>query len=224
MLLSALGSAQPGLAQSSGCSQIIWRRNLKYDANKNYLQLISIYQEHISAIKSQMDLLSGGAFESAKAELAQNEKDLKDAQAKQQDNAKKLKELDAEVERCRNGRSTESTGGPWAGTWISPDRTYKFFSISGQVYFNTTSANGSVSGEGSCAISGNTANCKYEERFGTGAQAVNMFGSHALTLSGDTITDRKTLENVQCVGGPDSACATARKSVGKTLEETWHRK
>ena len=224
LLLFLCGQAaiSPALARSKTCSEIIAERNRVFDQNKPLLAEVSKLRKAVASDEAAVEMLSGGALENAKNELAKDTAALKEAQAKQQEVGKKLKELDAEVQQCRNGRH-ESTGGTWAGKWQGGNRDYHVFSMIGRIFFNETSPDHTITGQGSCAPSGSAATCDYEERYKNGSEEMDSFGKMALTFNGDTILEQRTLQSVVCYGGAQALCDAARAHKGQTVEDTWHR-
>jgi hypothetical protein len=222
LFLCALGATPAALAGPSTCTGIIAERNRVFDQNKSLLTEVSKLRRAVSSDESAVEMLSGGAQENAKNELSRDSAALKEAQSKQQGVGQKLKELDAEVARCQ-GRNQESQGGTWAGKWRGGNRDYSVFILQGRVYFNLTSPDKTISGQGSCSVSGSAATCDYEERYKSGSEETDSFGKQALTLSGDTIVEQRTLRSVQCYGGAQGWCDSFRAHIGQTVEDTWHR-
>jgi hypothetical protein len=222
LFLCALVAVPAAAAGPSTCTAIIAERNRVFDDNKDLLAEVSKLRKAVASDEAAVEMLSGGAQENAKNELAKDNAALKAAQSKQQAVGKKLKDLDAEVQQCRNGRR-ESTGGTWAGKWIGGNRDYQVFSMIGRVFFNETSPDHTITGQGSCSPSGNAATCDYEERYKSGAEEADSFGKMALTFNGDTILEQRTMRSVQCYGGAQGWCDSFRAHIGQTIEDTWHR-
>jgi len=220
--LCALGAMPAAFAGPSTCTAIIAERNRVFDQNKSLLAEASKLRKAVSSDEAAVEMLSGGALENAKNELAKDSAALKEAQSKQQETGQKLKELDVQVQECRNGR-TESVGGAWAGKWRGGNRDFQMFSMIGRMFFNETSPDHTITGQGSCSPSGNAASCDYEERYKSGSEEMDSFGKMALTLSSDTIVEQRTLQSVVCYGGAQALCDNALKHKGQIVEDTWHR-
>ncbi len=222
LLLCALGSMPAAFAAPSTCTEIIAQRNRVFDDNKTLLAEVSKLRKAVSSDEAAVEMLSGGAQENAKNELAKDTAALKEAQSKQQQVGLKLKELDTEVARCR-GKNQESQPGSWAGKWRGGNRDYQVFILQGRVYYNVTSPDKTISGQGSCSVSGSAATCDYEERYKIGSEETDSFGKQALTLSGDAIVEQRTLRSVECYGGAQGWCDSFRAHIGQAVEDTWHR-
>ena len=220
--LCALGAMSAAVAGPSTCTEIIAERNRVFDQNKGLLAEASKLRKAVSSDEAAVEMLSGGAQENAKNELSRDSAALKVAQSKQQDVGQKLKELDTEVARCR-GRNQESQGGTWTGKWRGGNRDYSVFILQGRVYYNLTSPDRTITGQGACTVSGSAATCDYEERYKSGSEETDSFGKQVLTLSGDTIVEQRTMRSVQCYGGAQGWCDSFRAHIGQTVEDTWHR-
>lgn len=220
--LCALGAMPAAVAGPSTCSEIIAERNTTFDNNKLYLQRISSLRGEITVLENRAELLSGGALEDSKAKLADRQASLKRVQTAQEQLARRLKELDAQVQQCKNGRH-ESAGGTWTGKWRGGNRDYDVFSMTGKVFFNLTSPDHTITGQGGCTPSGSSATCDYQERYKSGAEAADSFGTMVLIFNGDTILEKRTLTGVQCHGGGQDWCDAFRARIGQTVEDTWYR-
>jgi hypothetical protein len=222
LLLCALGAMPAALAGPSACSEIVAQRNRVFDDNKVQLAAVSKLRKAVSSDEAAVEMLSGGAQENAKNELAKDTAALKAAQSKQQEVGLKLKELDTEVARCR-GKNQESQPESWAGKWRGGNRDYSAFILQGRVLYNETSPDHTISGQGSCSVSGSAATCDYEERYKSGSEEMDSFGKQALTLNGDTIVEQRTLRSLECYGGGKALCDAARPHIDQPIEDTWHR-
>ncbi len=222
LMLCALVAVPAAAAGPSTCTAIIAERNRVFDQNKGLLAEVSKLRKAVASDEAAVEMLSGGAQENAKNELAKDNAALKAAQSEQQPVGQKLKELDSEVARCR-GKNQESQPGSWAGKWRGGNRDYGVFILNGQVLYNLSSPDKTISGQGSCSVSGSSATCDYEERYKSGSEETDSFGKQLLTLSGDTIVEQRTMRSVQCYGGAQGWCDSFRAHIGQTVEDTWHR-